>query len=131
MSSELLSVSRCDELSNLLFFVEKKLFRKENIQFSSSVCLFLILPMTHRIACRIVGVLYNKFVWGVTAVRKPEVAASNPAVGHVFYIFSDTIFFSFFNCKKKRQNFGFYDKWALFFLKSYPFCDVKETNRYF
>ena len=29
-------------------------------------------------------------VLGVTAVGKPEVAGSNPAVGHNLYIFSDT-----------------------------------------
>ena len=34
-----------------------------------------------------VGVLYNTYVWDVTAVRMPEVANSYPTVGHNFYLF--------------------------------------------
>ena len=76
----------CPLLENCLLFFVEKFFKKENILFSWVFFLFLILPMTRRLrVCRIVGLLYYTYVWGVTAVRKPEVAGSSPGVGHILY----------------------------------------------
>ena len=33
---------------------------------------------------RIVGVMYKTYVWGVTAVKKPDVVGSNPNVDRFF-----------------------------------------------
>ena len=58
-----------------------------------SLFLFLKLRMRRRLcelASRIVGGLYNTHVWGVTEVRNPEVAVSNPSIGQTFQMFPDT-----------------------------------------
>ena len=70
-------------------------------------------------------------VSGVTAVGNPELTGSNPAVGHIFYIFSDIRYHIPFSIGKNaeffRQKLGFFDIWASF-LKNYPFYDVTEKK---
>ena len=85
-------------------FCRKKI-RNENIQSSSlSFFSFLILPMTRKIIYRAVGVLYNTYAWGVTAVRKPEVEGSNLAVVYIVFYFSRLVS-TFLISNSKRQDF--------------------------
>ena len=73
-------------------FPSKNFFRNENFHFSSRrFFLFLKLPMMPRRVqvCRVV-VSWIIHVSSVTAVQKPEVTDSNPAIDHKFYVFLDT-----------------------------------------
>ena len=79
----------------------KIFFRKENIQFSSRNFLpFTDFEHDAQTFCRIVGVWYNTYLWGVPVVRKPEASS--------FYTFLDTPYQIrfFFNSKAK----DFFDK---------------------
>ena len=65
---------------SLLFLLSVEKNSREKIRFSSRSLFHIpILPLTRRIACRIVGVLDNTYVWGVTVATKPS---SNPVVCH-------------------------------------------------
>ena len=63
--------------------------------------------MTRRIVCRIVGVLYNTYVWGVTAVKVPEVVVFSPDVAIYLNIFSAPGYYILF---LQEQKTGLFDK---------------------
>ena len=70
-------------------------------------------------------------VSGFTAVKKPEVAVSNPALDHFLTSFGHSLTRSYFLSTKFRE---FFDNILWFFiesafiLKNDPFSDVTETN---
>ena len=72
---------------------------------------------------------------GVTAFENPELARSNLAVGHEFFLqlSRHSLTPSYLSIAKNRvfqQNLWFFDNWA-FFLGNYLFCDVTEINSFF
>ena len=85
MSGQLGIYLVCRGLDLCFCFPSKILFRKQNFHFSGRSFFFvLILPMTRRIVCRIVGVLSNTYVWVVNATEKPEAVGANSAMYPIF-----------------------------------------------
>ena len=80
--------------------------------------------------CRIIVVLHNTYVSGVTAIRKAELVCSSAAAGDVFlYIFEHSLAHSCFNSK----NQGFTDNIqgslsGLFSFRMNPFFDAEQTS---
>ena len=78
-------------------------------------------------------ILYNRYMLGVTMVKKPDSAGSNLAVSHIFHMCLDSPTYAYF--LKSTNNFF---RWELeflvklaFFLESYIYSDLKEANRNF
>ena len=97
----------------IVIFRRKSFFFARKI-FNSVVTVFFVLklPWTRRVqVCRDVGVLYDKCV-GCQRGSEAEVVGSNPAIGHIFYVFLKTRshVLSFDQQKQgfSRQIYGFF-----------------------